>query len=268
MPRKYRWTPEKYRAALQGNRAQGVEGLRSLARGFDAGDGYDLRRVGDWTAAQKRRVRDYFRRVEQLEAQPKLIVRSKSDKNLRKLQESFHGDVPSKDFKVAFVPYHEPKTTLPGAKKRKPRVRVQREGVSIQTRNYERIFMPFNQKALVRNPRNEIERAAKGMPGASLYFVQVGDNQTLNGKSIGLIAQDILKWMEQYDGKRALPESSGNKGDNPKHHHWKYWLNGLVGYRLPSGTNIRKMARVIREGREANEQRKRKLRNYMKRKGR
>ena len=240
--------------------------MRSLVKGFEAREGYDLRNIDEWTPQQKRRVREYFERVERLEAQAKLVVRPKSKAALKKLQDSFHGDVPSKEFKVAYVPYHEPKLTLPGAKKRKPRVRIQKEGVSIQTAQYERVFIPFNQRALAKNARGEIARAAKDIPGASLYFVQVGDNQTIHGQSLGIVTSQILKWMEQYDGVSPLPQGSGNKGDNPRSHHWKYWLNGLVGYVLPRGQDVRKMAQIIRAGRAANEERKRKLRNYMTRK--
>lgn len=266
MAKKYRWTPAKYKAALLGNRENGVEGLRSLVKGFDAKDGYDVRNIDEWTPQQRRRVREYFGRVEQLEAQSKLVVRPKSEKNLRQLQKSFHGDVASKEFKVAYVPYHEPKVTLPGAKKRKPKIRISSQGVSIQTKQYERVFIPFNQKSLVKNARSEIQRAARAIPGASLYFVQTGDNQTIHGQSLGIVTTQILKWMEQYDGVSPLPASSGNRGDSPKSHHWKYWLNGLVGYVLPRGQDVRKMAQIIREGRAANEERKRKLRNYMHRK--
>lgn len=268
MARKYNWNAEKYRAALVGNKSAGVEGLRSLAKGFDSSDGYNLNRIDKWTPAQRRRVRDYFARVEQLEAQSKLIVRPQSTKALKKLQDAFHGDVPSKDFKVAFVPYHRPKVTLPGSKRAKVRIRVLTEGISIKNGRYERVFIPFNQKALARDPKREIKRAAEKIPGASLFFVQVGDNQTLNGKSLGLITSEILKWMEQYDGVTPLPKSSGNRGDNPKDHHYKRWLNGLVGYVLPKSADVRTMGRIIREGRELNEDRKRKMRNYMKRTGR
>jgi hypothetical protein len=283
---KYRWTPEKYRAALVGRREDGVEGLRSLVRGFESKKtavrdakgrfsgtvgGYDLKRIDEWTPQQRRKVRDYFHRVEQLEGQAKLIIRPRGEgakAKLEKLHESFHGDIPSQDFKVAFIPYHDPKTSLPGAKRVKPKVRLTRQGVSIKTRRYERIFIPFDQKRIVRDPVNEIKRAASQIPGAQIYFAQVGDNQTVNGMSIGILTRQILQWMEQYDGKSKLPEDSGNKGDSPRHHHWKQWLRGLVGYILPGGKqDFRKVMRLIDEGRKENNERKRKLRNFMKREG-
>lgn len=285
MAHKYRWTPEKYRAALVGRREDGVEGLRSLARGFEARKiqqrdskgrfshstgGYDLRKIDEWTPQQRRRVREYFDRVEQLEGQAKLIVRPRGEgakAKLEKLHESFHGDVPSQDFKVAFIPYHEPKVTLPGAKQRRPRVRMLKEGIAIKTRRYERIFIPFDQKRLVQNPPAEIKRAAVRMPGAKLYFVQTGEYQSVNGMSLGILTRQVLQWMEQYDGERPLPQISGNKGDNPRHHHWRQWLRGLVGYVLPKGGSSIDAMRIIEEGREENMARLRKMRNFMKRRG-
>lgn len=271
MGQKYNWSKDKYRTALLGDKAEKVEGLRNLAHGFSASNGYNLNDFDNWTPYQKRKVREYFHKVEEFEAQPKMILRPRSKKNLDALQRGFHGKV-LKGFKVAFMPYHDPVTTLPGAKKRKPKVKLIAggEGVSVDTGSYHRRVILFNQKNLARDPRAEIKRVAEKIPGAALYFVAVGEegNQTLSGKSLNFITSDILKWMAQYDGKKALPKGSGNRGDNPKYHHWKLWLNGLVGYVLPKRQDVRKLGRIISQGRKANDERKRKLKNMMRRKGR
>jgi hypothetical protein len=106
------------------------------------------------------------------------------------------------------------------------------------------------------------------MPGVQLFFVQVGEYQSVTGKSIGLLTQQVLDWMQKYDGKKALPDSSGNKGDDPKHHHWKYWLNGLIGYRMPGKVDIRKLAKIIYAGRVKNEKLTDERKRFMRRKGR
>ena len=265
MSRGIRWTPEKYRDALVGNSAEGVPGLRSIARGFAPSDGFDLRHISEWTPYQKRKLRETFAHVRRLEAQPKLIVRPRSEQNLRKLQESFHADIPSKNLKVAFVPYHAPKVT-PGAKKHPPHVRLLKEGVALDTPNYSRVFVPFDKRALVKDARKEIARVTKAIPGASLYFVQCGENQSINGKSPPLLAEQVLKWMAQYDGKRPLPPGSGNRGDDPRAHKWTLWLEGVVGYVLPKRVDVRKLRKIITEGRRANEEQKRKRNNYLRRK--
>lgn len=265
MSKSIRWTADKYRDALLGNRAEGVPGLRSIARGFTPSDGFNLHDFDSWTPYQKRKLRETFNHVRRLEAQPKLIVRPRSESNLRKLQDSFHSDIPSRNLKVAFVPYHAPKVS-PGAKKHPPHVKLLKEGVALETPYYQRVFIPFDKKALVRNAQKEIERVTKAIPGASVYFVQAGENQTLTGQGARQLAEQVVKWMHQYDGKRELPRGSGNRGDSPRHHHWKLWLEGVVGYVLPKRTDVKRLTQIIREGRKANEERKRQLNNYMKRK--
>ena len=99
MARKYIWTPAKYKAALRGDTESGVKGLRSLAYGFEPSDGFNLHEIDSWTPAQKRKIRETFNKVEQLEPQPKITVRPRSGKKLKQLQESFHGDVKAKKFK-------------------------------------------------------------------------------------------------------------------------------------------------------------------------
>jgi hypothetical protein len=267
MARKYQWNKDKYRAIVAGDKSLGIEGLRSIVKGFDAKDGYSVKDVDSWSAYQKRKVREVFHRIELLQAQPKRMVRARGD-NLRKLQDAFHGDIPSKDFKVAFIPDTEPALTMPGAKKHPPKIRMLKEGVSIQRNEYERVFVPFDQKSLAKNAMKEIQRVAAQVPDATLYYVQVGEYQTLNGKSINLVIKQVLNWMQQYDGKKALPQSSGNRGDDPRHHHWKKWLNGLVGYRLPRHVDIRKVAKIIKEGRSKNAALVAKRRLYMKRQSR
>lgn len=244
MSRKINWTKEKYKIALLGDQ---LPGLRSTIKGFEASDGYDLRRIDDWSALQKRRVRDYYKRVHFLEAQERIIVRPRSGKNLKKLIEAFHGDIPSRNFKVAFVPYTQPKG-LPGAKKRAPKIRYLKQGIAIDAGAYERLFVPFDKVALTEDAESEIQRVLSEMSGAKLFFVQVGEFQTLNGKSAGLLTQQVLKFMHQYDGVKGLPRSSGNYGDAPMHHHWKYWLNGVVGYVFPKKMDINKIQKQISEG--------------------
>ena len=263
MSRKYHWSKEKYIEVVRGNRAENIEGLRSIAYGFDAADGFNLAHFDQWTKSQRAKVRDYFHRVELLQGQPKRIVRARGA-TLDKLQDAFHGGIPGK-FKVAYIPDTQPQTTLPGAKKNPPKLRILADGVSVVRNEYERIFIPFDQKALVTNARKEVKRVASKMPGAALYFVQVGEYQNLTGMSIGLITETILKWMEQYDGEKELPATSGNKGDDPRHHHWRYWLNGLVGYVLPRHVDIRRLGRIIYEGRQKAQDASRNRKNYMRR---
>lgn len=268
---KYQWTPAKYKSIILGNKESNIPGLRSIAEGFEKEDGFNVDKITKkdgsfskyFSATKRAKIRQMFHRVELLMAQPKRLVRARGE-NLEKLKAAFHGEVPSKGFKVAFIPDTEP-MLRPGLKRVPPKIRVLKEGVSIQRPQYERIFVPFNAKRLVKDATQEIKNAASKMKGASVYFVQVGEYQTLNGMSLGILTRQVLDWMQQYDGKRPLPNSSGNKGDDPKHHHWKKWLEGLVGYVLPRNVDPRMLMKIIREGRQKNEDQARQRKNFMKR---
>lgn len=266
--RRINWTAEKYRIALVGDE---LPGLRSTVKGFQAADGYDLRHIDSWSSAKKRRVRDYYERVHHLFAQERRVVRPRNKSNLRVLQDSFHGDIPSKQFTVAFVPYTDPKQLERKGKGLKPghtRIRYTKRGVVFDTGVYARHFEAFDKRALAKSPDNEIRRAIKAMPGTRLYFVQAGQFQTLNGMSAGILTQKVKMLMMQYDGKKALPNSSGNRGDAPQHHKWQLWLEGIVGYSFPKSTDTNAMMWAIATGMKKAKERRAKQDRDMKSKKR
>lgn len=256
-PRKrYTWTPEKYAAI--------VRQLRPYATGFEAADGYKL--DGDYTKSQRARIKRVFERVEHLQAQFGRPVRAKG-KNLQTLHDTFHGGVYSKDLKVAFVP-DLGDVVKPGAKRKPPRIRYLKTGAIVVERKHLRnpvVF--FDQKRLAKDTRAEVARAAAAMPkGVGLYYVKCGQFQTLNGKTLGTITQQIQEFMAQYDGKKALPKGSGNAGDNPKHHHWSQWLEGMIGYIIPKSRSRMDVQRTISKGIKAAKERKREMDNFLRRK--
>lgn len=260
------WSNDKYAAIVKGGTEFGIPGgLRSYFKGFGAEDGYDLRNVADWSKNQRERVRERYHRYKAINGQPKRFVRVRDSANLKRLQETFHDEIPSSDIKGAFVPDTEPMVS-PGFKKRPMRVRVLKDGITISRPGlYDRQFVPFRQKDLARNGRKEIVRAASQMKDVSLYFVQVGEFQSLTGMSLPLITKQVLDWMAQYDGKKPLPASSGNRGDAAKHHHWKHWLKGLVGFTVPRTVSQIQLARKIAAGRRVNDELKRLRKNLERR---
>lgn len=264
---KVTWTPEKYRDWVKGRPAEGMDSLREVMRGFDSRDGFNLNKYEDWSAKKKAKIRAAAKKVAALRAQPKIIVKPPKRANLKKLQDSFHGDVGGQ-FKVAYVPYHKPVVSLPGAKVRKPKITYLKRGIRIGNGIYDRTYIPFNQKALAKNAPAEITRAAKEMPGASLFYVAANENVTLVGRSLGILIPQVLQWMDQYDGRKAIPKGSGNYGDDPKKHHWRIWLNGLIGYHIPQRADRAALRKAISRGRAENRELKRKRRNLMRRKGR
>lgn len=261
------WTPEKYAAIVKGGVQYGIPGgLRSYFYGFDKEDGFDTTRIKQWTPTMRKKVRERYHRYKLINGQPKRFVRVRNADNKKKLQEAFHDEIPSSDMKGAFVPDTQPITT-PGFKQKPMKVRVMKTGISIDRPGlYRRQFIPFDQKTLARSPKKEIKRAAAAMEGKiKLYFVQVGEFQSLTGMDLPLITRQVLDWMAQYDGKKQLPGSSGNRGDSPKHHHWKHWLKGLVGYQVEGRKSAMDIAREIVKGRRINDELKRLRANFERR---
>lgn len=246
MSRKIIWTKEKYALALQGN---GLPGLRRVVDGFTAKDGYDIRLYDTWTAAQKRRIQKYYGYVRALEAQERHIIFPRSEKIKKTLTDAFHGDIPSKHFKAVFMPYNAPKT-LPGAKPVKPHIKINRIGqIIVKVGRNTRTFTPFDQVHLALYPEEEIDDVYEATPKAKLFFVQVGEYQTVNAKSRGTMKRQILHWMNQYDGVKPLPVGSGNTGDAPELHHYSKWLSGMIAYEFPEDTDMHGLAIQIAQGR-------------------
>lgn len=252
--RKPSWTQEQYKIALLGDRSPGgiLPGLRSLAPGFAAGEGYSLRDFDTWSAAKKRRVRDYYQEVREFEAQPVRIVRPRNAANLKKLQTAFHADSKGKRFKVAFVP--DPVApSLPGAKPAPLKITYSKDSVSVDAGNYRRVYAAFDKLALVKNAKAEVLRAAStgDMKKAKMYFIKAGKYQMKVEAYPERLAAEVVKLMMQYDGKKQLPDSSGNRGDAPKKHHWKIWLEGIIGYIPSRSMNKQKLRREIDKGMKA-----------------
>lgn len=239
------WTAEKYKAALKGDR-DGLPGLRSVAKGFAASEGFNLHDVDSWTRTQKNKVKREYDRLYHLYAQGRRVVRPRNEKNLKALQGAFHGDVPSKGFKVALVPWTEP-APLPGAKRRKPRISFLKSGITIDAGPFQRHFVPFDAEDLATDTDNEIRRAIAQTPGARLHYIQAGQFQTLIGGGPRQIADRVKALMMKYDGVSAI-RSGSNAGDDPRNHDWRNWLKGIVSYTFPKNIDISTLSRAIDKG--------------------
>lgn len=270
MSKKQIWSKEKYAAWIKGDRADNIPSLRSIAAGFDAKPGgvqklsYALSEFDNWTPYQRRKVREYARAYRLINAQHKEIVRPRSDELLHRLQNSFHGEYSGKKFKVAFVPGVAQKPKAPGAKPRPPKIRYTRDAVRIDYGTYERITVPFNMTSLAANTAGELKRAAQAMPGATLFVIQNGEYQTMNGKDLGVMIDQVRRWMAKYDGKTPL--TGARKHDRPEQHDYRRWLHGMVGYVSKSRLSVKQQQQLIIKGREQAREASRNIDNAMKRK--
>jgi len=80
-----------------------------IARGFEAGDGFNLRDINQLTPQQKAHITRTFKAVQKLSAQPYQEYRGRKPENLERVQEASHGDLKTPDeLVVAFVPVARP----------------------------------------------------------------------------------------------------------------------------------------------------------------
>lgn len=247
MTKTIRWSAAKYRDAVKGRVQDGIVGLRSVAYGFDASEGFDLRRVSTWTPAQRRKVREASRLAMELTQQPKRIVRARGE-NLEKLQRAFHGRRTPR-LKVAFVPDVFPEALQPGLKRPAPKITIHAHDIAIQHRDFGRILVPFDKVALATDPQKEVARAMRVFPqDVKDFAIQCERNITLATHGKQTTAREVLKLMERYNGVDPIPRGSKNAGANPERHKWDLWLVGVIGYRFDPSADENAIVRRVTEG--------------------
>lgn len=265
MARKLSWSEKHYKAVVIGNHGSDIIGLREIYTGFEAKDGYNLSNFKNWTALQKRKVRELFRRANNLQAQAK-VPRKLKGKALKEAQKAHHGNIPSRNMKVAFVPAIDPQLEID-----KHNDGWNEEyfgwGMYQDYPNYRRWLVYFNQKMLAKDTYAEVKRCADLIPKCTLYFIQMGEFQSVAVKSTGIkeLARMIDIYIHRYDGRKPLPASSGNRGDDPSSHKWNKWLVGLVGYEMRENLDFKMLAKRIEKGRKKAQDNKKERDNYMRR---
>lgn len=261
-----------YKAAVRGvidREGELSPSLRRVAVGFKASEGYDLRKVNQWTPSQKRRVTNYFHELQNLTAQQKIILRPRNAERLKEAQ-IIGGHSKGFKFKVAFVP---------GSAKAK--AVWTKEGLSIVEPTHEKMEREFNKIALARDPEKEIDRVIEstrkivgyrddGTPirrTATDFHIKAGENLVMKTYDATILKQQVLNLMNRYDGVKPLPRGSGNYGDAPKSHNWRRWLNGVVGYHFLKHKTENKIRefRTIEDANRAVQKRRARMRARLKR---
>jgi hypothetical protein len=219
-----------YRSAVlgveddQGNR---IPGLRNVARGFTAADGYDVRQP--LTRARKRRIVEYWTELQQLTSQPKVLYRARVTGKLKKAQRAVGQDTRF-EFKVAFVPF----VGVAGAPP--PKLLMKGDALIVKSSIGAQRFIPFVPGALATNSDLEIKRVvAEGVANMgedAEFAIRAGKNMIKLFYKASKIQQQIETLMIRYDGARDLPRRSGNKKDDPSDHHWNQWLVGVEAYQF------------------------------------
>lgn len=247
---------EWYRAAMLGvsdKRGEVSPGLRSVASGFRAADGFNLRalREGKWTPAQKRKVSMYFSELQQLTAQEKVVIKTRSKDRLQKAQ-AIGGHDPRYKFKVAFVPGTKDTTVVWNAD----------NTPTMRGANYSLNPVLFDPENLAVDPKGEVKRVLSDpkLNGSNAFGILTGPNVMLGGiPDRKLLARKITMLMAKYDGKSPLPETSGNKhgkNANPANHHYAKWLFGIQGMQFDKRKDFGKVITKITQANKALQRRR------------
>lgn len=234
--------PEFYRAALmgaKGRKAGDYVGLRSYASGFTADEGYDLRHIANWTAAQKAKVTRYYHEVQESTARPFAIVRPRSEKHLRLAQRVAQQDPKFKQMKVAFLPFVGER---PGDK---PNLSYQKDSVTIRGEYYERRDILFDPRKLAKNSKAEIDRALSQVPNATRYHIQANKFDISGMTDRAGVQRAVSELMKKYDGKSVPASRRRDASWKPKHHHWSEWLVGVAAYTFRKKGDPQKFLRKL-----------------------
>ena len=256
-----KFTDAFYRAAVlgvedaDGNR---IPGLRSVAGGFTVADGYDMRQP--LTRARKRRVVAYWRELQELTSQPKILFRSRTVRNLKTAQRAVGQDTRLK-FNVAFVPF------VPVAGQSRPSLKVRGDALIVKSETATQQFIPFNRVALTIDPAAEIKRVVSAGGEDAVFAIRAGNNMIKNLFDKSKLEQQITNLQKRYDGSRKLPARSKNFGDDPADHNWRNWLVGVESYRLKklSSDAVDAILRRFNRANVRQKQKNKKLRNKVSR---
>jgi hypothetical protein len=257
MSRRVKHSLRFYKTAIMGavdSKGNRFMGLRSAAIGFEAADGFDMRRVTALTPAQKGKITKYWHELQELTAQHKYVYCPRRADYLYEAQ-ILGGHKKGLKFKVAFLPASEDAKIVHTA-----------QGIQIHELGFSKRLPNFDALKLATSPEAEIKRVMDMNPKATRFQIradknligQVGDRRTTIRK--------ILLLMEKYDGVSELPQTSGNRGDSPENHHYEQWLHGLVAYEVDEITR-EDMRQYLRVGERENKK-LRKARRAMRKRNR
>ena len=216
---------------------EGVDGKRGgkLFDGFEAADGFNLRYIGEWTAAQKSRVTRAFTAVDKLASRAHKVIRPRNKKNLKRLQQAAQHGKTIKGLKVAFVPVADPENKI--------KIKYTKSAVKIQENKVGKTYIEFDKEKLITSPKQEIRAKVDANParvynvGNEHYFI----NTPLY--DVAEVEEEVLRLQNKYNSDRFDP-------DDPNSHYHGNWLDGLIGYNYETradGLDYRGARRIYKE---------------------
>lgn len=238
--------------------------MGKFADGFEASDGFDLRKFNSWSPAQKGKITRLFKTIDKLTSRPFQVYRTTNKKNLRKVQQAAQHDEFPKNLKVAFVPS--------SSQKEKVKIRITRKGnVKFKQGSVSRDVIDFSSygytpEDLALDPGGVVEDVAKQVP-ANRYKIQGGEHEVNQGRSIGRMGSSfpleklkeaVRKMVNYYSAERF-------DADNKNSSYFGNWLFGVVGYNFDEYSDYRQYQAVYNRARQATQKKRASLRQQLKR---
>lgn len=256
--------------AKDGSRSKPYKGLRSYADGFDSADGYDITKFDTWSAAKKAKVTKYYEAVKELNSRSNYLFRGRNKEHMEIAKKVSQHPKNTPLLKVAFVPYTPPMKADRTKETAPPKLHFTKQTMIVETPYHIKKFAAFDPIMLVSDTNREVARTIKALGDVKVMTVQAGLYEITSGKygmqsnkdGIKAVVRDL---MNRYDGAKELP--GRKKHDNPKDHHYKDWLRGVVGYKFKPGSggeaklgrDMEAVKRKIRPGNRATGRRLKRL---------
>ncbi|MFA7334721.1 MAG: hypothetical protein WC130_10590 [Kiritimatiellia bacterium] len=225
MAKRQQKSPANYRAM--------VKVVRKYAENFDAGAGYDARRVSGWSSSRKAAVTRYYEEILRLTSGPHYVFRTPIKQNLKTIKEST-GQSSLPKLKAAIIPtIVSLDQETHKLKAKKPRVSTDPAGfVTIKIGNVERTLLPFSafgftQRDFAANPSGVLESVLSATAKRfRSYGVMVGNYfLTAADRSTRVTDASAIRGIINY-----LVNRYANSGE---------WVRGLVGFNFKTIKDIR-----------------------------
>lgn len=234
------------------------ESTGKLADGFEARDGYDLRRFDEWTPAQKAKVTKLYNLVDHLTARPFYVYRGRKPENIRLMQEVAQHEEFPKELKVAF---------LPSPAKIKPKIRItkKREVVIKQGRITRRAVVLENvgltPEDFALDPKGATKQALEELEPGKAYQIKMGKYLSKNAYSKGYLPKKVAMLVEKYGADNYDPT-------DPSSSYFGNWLMGFEVYQFDRREDFDNFRRAQTRSREAlREERERARRKWRRKYG-
>lgn len=241
------------------NRRQG-----KFADGFDVADGYDLRKINDWSPAQKAKVTRMFKVVDKLTSRPYQVYKSRDPRRLKQVQKAAQHDEFPRGLKVAFVPTSAQAERVKVKVSKTGKVKFKQGSIAREIIDFENYGYSPEQLAI--DPVGVIRDVTTRAP-ANRYKIQAGEHEVNQGSSIRGMGSSwtadklpiaISKMINQYSADRFDPEDKNSS-------YYGNWLFGVVAYNFDEYTNYQNYQAAYNRARQVSKDRRAALRAQAKR---